>query len=172
MADFNRLRWIFQIEDDRDIADEAFLGRGNVGIAPIEIVAMYATAAGFPFSDLPGRRGVLDVIDREAADEILAFLFADHLMVDDHDAVGDAHLVGVPAVRHLDFRERLRLSRIGNIENGGAARRLHVCDVHCRAVDPDLAAAGTINVGNMLGVFGRRHERSRETASFRCAGLP
>ena len=49
---------------------------------------------------------------------------------------------------------------------GLAARGAHVTDVESVAVNPDLAAAGTIDVGNKLGILRSGHEHS-----LKCPGL-
>ena len=41
---------------------------------------------------------------------------AEALVVDDHDAVGGAHLVRVPALGHRDVRELLRLLRVRDVD--------------------------------------------------------
>ena len=79
------------------------------------------------------------------------------LVIDHHDAVGAAHLVGVPALRQIDGRERARIARISYVHNGRAVRGLHVPDEHRGAVDPDLPAAGAVEVGHEAGIRSARH---------------
>ena len=74
-------------------------------------------------------------------------------MIDDHDAVLHPHLVRVPAFRHVDDSEHLGLPGIGDIDDGGAARRPHMADIERGAVDPDLATARAIDMRNLLGLM-------------------
>jgi hypothetical protein len=73
-------------------------------------------------------------------------------VIDDHDAVLGAHLVGMPALWQIDARHQLRFERVGDIDDAGSARRLHVAYVEDIAFDPDLPPAGTVDVRHELGV--------------------
>src|SRR5262249_53031360 len=81
------------------------------------------------------------------------------LVVDDHDVVGDAHLVRVPAGGNLDAGQGARPPGIGHVDDARAGRLAHVADVECGAVDPDLAAARTIDMGEVFGILALRHDR-------------
>jgi hypothetical protein len=54
----------------------------------------------------------------------------------------------MPALRQVNAGKPARVARVGNIDNGGAARRLHVPDIESGAFHPDLSAAGTVEVGD------------------------
>src|SRR5262249_37552853 len=125
----------------------------------------HAAADGRPFGDQLRRARLRYVVDAEAATDLAARGLAEFLVIDEHDAVGDAHLVRVPAVGHVDGREDLRVARVGDVDDGGAAGRAHVPDIQGRAVDPDLAAARTVQPGHQRGVRARQHHASRTTAS-------
>ncbi len=99
-----------------------------------------------PLVDQLRRRRIGDIVDAEAAANFARAGFAELLMVDDHDVVRDPHLVRVPAFGHIDLADDLRLARIGDVKDGRAAGRPHVADIERRAVDPDLAAARTIDM--------------------------
>ena len=71
-------------------------------------------------------------------------------MVDHHDTIPDPHLVRMGSGCHVDPGQLARPFRIGHVEDGGAARRLHVTDEGRRALDPDLSAAGAVETANLL----------------------
>jgi hypothetical protein len=73
-------------------------------------------------------------------------------VIDDHDAILGAHLVGMPALRDVDGRYLARIARVGDVDQRRAARRSHVTDVEDISVDPDLTAARAIHMRNLLGV--------------------
>ncbi len=105
-----------------------------------------------------GRAGLGDVVDAEPAAEGRVAVLALALVIDDHDVVGDAHLVGMPARRQIDPREHLGMARIGDVDDGRARRLAHMPDIEDMPVDPDLAAAGAIEIRQQLGVLRARHE--------------
>src|SRR5262245_36564103 len=111
---------------------------------------MHAGAIGFPFADKFGRTRLRYVVDRKAAAKLRRAI-ADRLVIDDHDAVLCADLVGVPALRQIEPRQQPRLEWIGDVDDAGSARGLHVADVEDGAVDPDLTTAGTVDVRHELG---------------------
>src|SRR6266567_1023672 len=156
-SDLSRLRRVLQVEDHRDVADVTFGSWRDVGVASVEIVAMYALAGGHPFADQLRRAGACHVIDRKPTAEILRPGFAVALVIDDHDAVGDANFMRMPALRDIHAREQARIFRIGDVHDAGAARVAHVTDIERGAVDPDLPAAGTIDMGDLLGVLRDGH---------------
>src|SRR5713226_3349514 len=49
------------------------------------------------------------------------------------------------------------MARIGNVDDGRSVRRLHVRDVECRAVNPNLTAARAVQVRHEAGVGLARH---------------
>src|SRR5262249_39813733 len=67
------------------------------------------------------------------------------------------HLMRMPALRYLDMREQARMARIGHVKNACAVRGLHVADIEGRALDPDLPAAGTVDVRYKCGIHLLRH---------------
>src|SRR5262249_34414215 len=107
--------------------------------------------------DQPGLGRLRNVVDAEAAAELRRRIVAQALMVHDHDVVGDAHLVGVPARRDLDAAEHARAGRIRDIDDGGAARLLHMAEIERGALDPDLPAAGTVDMRKLTRVLRIRH---------------
>ena len=182
-ADFFGLRGVGEIEDHHDVADVA-LDRGrDVGVAAVEGEAVHALAGGAPLGDEVRRGGVRDIVDAEPAAEAVGVVAAaEALVVDQHDAVGGADLVGVPAFRQLDARKRARVRGIGHVHDRGTGGPAHVADVERGAVDPDLAAAGAVDMGDAAGavrvshcVASRCYERpssARRTATSWPARLP
>ena len=146
-ADFHWARGILQVQDHADVADVALDRRRDVGVAPVERVAVHAFAGRLPLGKLLRLRRIGDVVDAEAAAELRAAL-PEALVVDDHHAVRDAHLVRMPALGHRHGGEELRMARIRNIQDRGAIRVVHVADVERVAVDPDLAAARDVDMGD------------------------
>src|SRR5215831_16019515 len=118
---------------------------------------MHAGAVRLPFGDELGRAGLRYGIDGEPTRKARRSAFANRLMIDDHDAVLGAHLVRMPALRQVDAGQRFWFAWIRYIENAGAARGLHMADVENVAIDPDLAAARTVDVRHGLGIVRRRH---------------
>ena len=108
---------------------------------------MHALADGLPLCELLRLCRIRDVVDAQAAAEIRRAL-PEALVVDDHHAIRHAHLVRVPAFGHRHGGEQLRMARIRNIQDRGAIRVVHVADVERVAVDPDLAAARDVDVGD------------------------
>ena len=97
-ADLERLRRIGEIEDHHDVADIAFHRRRDVGVAAVEIEAVHAAADRAPFGDQLRCGGLGDVVDVDPAAEVVSgSALAELLVIDDHDAVGDTHLVRMPA---------------------------------------------------------------------------
>ena len=78
---------------------EAVCGRGDVGVAAVEIETVHAFAARGPFRKLLRFGWILYVVDGDPAAQFTRRAGAFPLVIDDHDVVGDAHLVGVPARR-------------------------------------------------------------------------
>ena len=60
------------------------------------------------------------------------------------ESAGDRH-------EQIDRRERARVRRVGHVDDGGARRPAHVADVERGAVDPDLPAAGAVDMGEPAG---------------------
>src|ERR1043166_7168764 len=141
-----RARGVGKIEDHDDVADVAFDGRGKIGVAAVEVVAVHAAAGGAPLGDGPRPRRRGDVVNAQAAAEAFLAAVAVALVVDDHHAVLGTHLVRVPAGGDFDMRQQPRRARIGNVVDRGARGRAHVCDVEGVAVDPHLAAARAVDV--------------------------
>ena len=112
---------------------------------------MHATAGGLPFRDQPGLGGIGDVVDSQAAAEFLSLL-SEPLMIDDHDAAGDAYLVRMPTLRDLEVGESARAVRIRHVDDRRPVRMAHVSDLERATVDPYLASAGTIEMPDQPGV--------------------
>jgi hypothetical protein len=162
-ADLLRLRRIGEIEDHHYVADIALGRRRDIGVAAIEIIAVHALAVGAPLGDQAGTRGIGDIVDAESAAELRIAVRPLPLVIDDHDAVGNAHLVGVPAGGHFDARKDLRIERIGDVDDRGPCRLPHVADVESRPVDPDLPAARTVDMGEPFGIPAVRHPAANQT---------
>src|SRR5690349_21865013 len=64
-----------------------------------------------------------DVCSSDLTAELGRTVAAEALVVDDHDAVLGAHLVRVPAGRHVDGGDLPGPARIGDIDQRGAAGR-------------------------------------------------
>ena len=77
------------------------------------------------------------------------------LDVGDHEVAGDAHLVGVRALRLEGQRgDDLRPLRVRDVDDGRAMRRLHVADEGVVALDVDLAATGQVEMADALHALG------------------
>jgi hypothetical protein len=148
---------ILQIEDHHDIADIAFGSGRDIGVAAVKIVAVHPFAVGAPFADQMRPRRRRHVVDSEAAAEPGIAVLALPLMVDDHNAVGDAHLVRMPADGHIDAGQRDRVGGIRHIDDRRTGRLTHVADVQSAAVNPDLSAARAVDVRNQTRVLGPCH---------------
>src|ERR1700722_16368141 len=83
--------WILEVEDHHDIADVAFRGGGDIGIPPVEIVAVHSFTMGSPFAEQLWARRCRYIVDAEPAAEIRIAILSLALMIDHHDAVCDAH---------------------------------------------------------------------------------
>src|SRR5262249_463372 len=158
-ADFDGLRRVGEVEDHHDVADIALDGRRDVGVAAVEVIAVDALAVRLPLRDKLRLGRPRHVADAEAAAEPGGRGLPRALVVDDHDAVGHTHLVRVPPGRDLDPRQRARLPGIGDVDDRRAGRLAHMADIEGGAVDPDLAAAGAIDMGDMLRVLALGHDR-------------
>src|SRR5947209_16031887 len=77
----------------------------------------------------------------------------------------------MPALRQIDAGELARMARIRDVDDRGAARPMHVADVERRAVDPDLPAAGAVEVRHARGVRSARYG-TLEDAGWHCCGEP
>src|SRR5882757_5545198 len=62
------------------------------------------------------------------------------------------------AIRDFDLGNYSRLHRVAHIDNGRAARRLHVTDIGNAIVDGNLAAATAIEPGDFANAFANRHD--------------
>ena len=140
------------------LTDVALGGRRQVGVAAVEIVAVHAAAGGAPFGDQSRCARARDVVDRDPAPELGRSALAELLMIDDHDAVGGTDLVGMPAFRHGDGGERAWVAGIGDVDDGGAVRGMHVSDEQRRALDPNLPAARAVEMRHEAGVRSARHK--------------
>ena len=156
--DLARTGRIGEIEDHHDVADIAFRRRRQVGVAAVEIVAMHAASGSAPFGDRLRIARARDVVDRDPAAELGRAGLTELLVVDDHDAVGGPHLVGVPALRQIDAREPARMARVGRRRRWWSLRGVHVADKEGGAVDPDLPAARAVEMRHEAGVRSARHE--------------
>ena len=165
------MAWIDQVEDHHDVADIAFGGGRDIGVAAVEVVAVHALARRHPLGNLLRVTRLADVVDGEPASEILRAARAELLVVDDHHAVLNPHLVRVPSRRDFDRHDFPGLSRVGHVEQRGAARRPHVPHIHSGAIDPHLAAARAIRMAQKLRVVrlrqGCQAKRSRSPAALR-----
>src|SRR5262249_10100850 len=117
-----------------------------------------------PLADEPRLGGARDIIDPKPAAEVLLSLLTLALMVHEHDALGHTDLMGMPARRHFDMRQQPRAAGIGDIDNARPRRGAHMTDLEGRAVDPDLPAAGAIEMGEELGVPGTHHDPSAQSS--------
>ena len=176
--DFLRSRRIDEVEDHHDIADVPLDGRGDVGVAPVEIVAVHALAVGAPLSDRPRAGRGRDVVDPETTAELGVAAASEPLVIHDHHVAGNADLVRVPALRHVDGGQHFRMGRIADVDDGRAGRMAHVADVKGLPVDPYLSAAGTIDVADASYVESPAHDdravtqgaRRRRRPSCRASG--
>lgn len=135
------------------------LGRGqNIGVAAIKIVAVDTITCGGALGDQGGLGWVGDIVNRQAVVEFRLAVGTLMLLVDYHQVIGDADLVRMPALGHFDVGQRPGIGRISHIGHGGAVRVTHIADIKRRAVNPDLTAAGTIDVGDLPGVDSLDHQ--------------
>ena len=152
-GNFPRPRGIEKIENDDDVADISLRGRGYICVPAVEIVAVNARAAGLPLRDEARRRGSRHIVDREPSRETAQVHRAVDLVIDDHDIAMRTHLVRMPALRQVDARQQLRIGGIGDVIEARAAWRAHVPDIQRVALDPDLSAAGTVDMTDAPDVF-------------------
>jgi hypothetical protein len=119
---------------------------------------MDALAMGAPLAEQLRPGGRRHVVDAETAAEIHIAALTLALVIDDHQTVGHAHLVRMPAGRYLDAREHDGVSRIFDVDDGRAGGLTHVADVERLAVHPHLAAAGAVDVRHEARVLGACHD--------------
>ena len=156
-ADFLRFRRIFEVENHHDVADVAVHGRRDVGIAAVEIEAVYAARmgragpeCGVPFGNQLGLRGLRDVINADAAvvairrNLTIQRMHCERFAVDQHEVAVHAHLVRVRSRRHRELGEQFRIFRIFDVDDLRAVRIAHVADVGNVALNHHLAAAGAV----------------------------
>ena len=77
--------------------------------------------------------------------------------VDQHQAVGGAHLVGVNALRHLDVRDLAGIARVADVDDRRSGRRLHMADIGIIAVDDDLSTPCAVEKADLANPLGHRH---------------
>src|ERR1700683_998847 len=119
-ADLFGLCRIAEVEDHYDIADVPFRSRRDISVAAVEIETVYAAARGSPLADQLRIGRVLDVVNVDAAADVSRRGLSELFLIDDHDAVGDPHLVRMPALAHGDLRDDARRARIGDVDDGRA----------------------------------------------------
>ena len=148
-------RRIADVVDDEDVADVAFhLGR-DVGVAAVHVEAMHTASPRALMLDQLRPLAIRDVVQLEAAVRVRRFLdravdplaagFSQVLLdVDDHQIAGDAGFVAVRiGLVDRELRQKLRLARIGHIEDGCAEAFFvgDVADVGVVAIHRDLPGA-------------------------------
>ena len=158
-ADLFRPGRIGEVEDHDDVAHIALDGRRDIGVAAVEIVAVDAVAGGRPLGDKTGPGRVGHIVDRQATVKFGLAVASLVFVIDDHQAIGDPHLVGMPALGDLDFGHHPGMGRVGHVDHGGAVGMAHVADVQRRAVDPDLTTAGAIQMGDLSRIDSLGHQR-------------
>src|SRR5712691_7576364 len=134
---------------------------GDVGIAPVEVVAVHAGARGLPEGDLTWLDRLRYVVDGEPAPEPrLELVGWGSLPIDQHEVVHHADLMGVNAGRYLEGGDLARAVRILDVNDGGSVRAFHVGDVRVALVDEDLTAPRAIEVANLPQSFDPGHQGS------------
>ena len=165
--DLLRPRRVLEVEDHDDIADVAFDLRRDVGVAAVEGEAVHAVAGAAPEPDLLRLRRVGHVVDAKA-DRLRHLLGGERrplgtrrvLAVHQHQAIGDADLVGVDAGCGRHVRDLARVFRIADIDDRGAGRLVDMADVGVVAIHHDLPAALAIEVPDLTNANGFAHAAS------------
>jgi hypothetical protein len=114
----------------------------------------------FPVAQQLRVAAVGNVIDADAAAKLrrrIVGIVEVELLIDDHQVAAHAHLVGMRARLHPQFGEHLRVLRIAHIDNRRAEGRAHVADIGKAVLDDDLAAAGAIDIADLLQPRRLRH---------------
>ena len=71
------------------------------------------------------------------------------LVIDQHETILDAHLVGMRTGRHAKAGERPAVLGIAHINDRGPVRTAHMTDVGNAIDDHDLTAAGAIEIADL-----------------------
>src|SRR5260370_14481103 len=140
-----------EVEDHHDVAGVTFDRRRDVGVASVEGEAMATAAGGLPLRDELWRGRIRNVVDAHAAAKF-GSVPAMALVIHEHHAVGDAHLVRMPSSGDFEMSEDARLARIRDVDDRGAVGMMHVRDVGRNAVEPYLASTGAIEMPNKFGI--------------------
>jgi hypothetical protein len=144
-TDLGRVRRLLEVQDEHDVADEAFERRRQVGEPAVEVKPVGAGAHSLPARELVRPRWIAHVIHAEAGREVRrdrALVGGVELMVHEHYAGVHAHLVRMGAGRHAECGNDARALGIAHIDDRGAVWAAHVADVGRPALDHDLASAG------------------------------
>src|SRR5713226_8225658 len=94
--DLARMSRVDEVENHHDVAGVTLDRRRDVSVAAVEGEAMAATVGGLPFRDELGRRRIRNVVDTQAAAKF-GSVPAMALVIHEHQAVCDAHLVRMPS---------------------------------------------------------------------------
>src|SRR6266436_141542 len=160
-ADLLGTAGVLQVEDHDDVAEIAVDLGGDVGIAPVEVVAVQAGARGLPEGDRTWLGRLRYVVDGEPAPESrLELVGWGGLPIDQHEVVHHADLMGVNTGRHLEGGDLARAIRILDVNDGGSVGTFHVGDVRVALVDEDLTAPRAVEVANLPQSFDPGHQGS------------
>ncbi len=108
-----------QVDDHPDAVAEALGDRRDVGVAAaLPHDAVHAEAGGVEPADLLRVERVGQVVDGHAGAVRVAA--AEHLVVDQQQAVGDLDLVGVAPVRGLPLLHQAQVGRVGRVQHARA----------------------------------------------------
>src|SRR5919108_746380 len=141
-ADLFRARWILKVDDRNHIADIAVEFRGAVHVSTVEREPVHPACG--PGGNARRLRWIAHIEYLEPALEIgIDAADGKHFAIDQHHTVFDAHLVRQRALRNADACKLARFRGIGNVDNGGAVRRLDVSDISDVVADNHLSAART-----------------------------
>ena len=156
--DLNRLRRIFDVVDDENVADETLhLGR-DVGVVLVKVEAVDPSGMGSHERDQPGIGPVLDVVDAKSSVRIALAIACPGLNfgIHEHEIAHHAHLMRVrPRMGCFQLAERPRLPRIGYVEDRGAVRPMLMPDKRVVTLDHNLAPAGDFHPAEVMDVIRR-----------------
>ena len=113
---------------------------------------MNPSATCHPFGNLLRRGRPCRVVKGKTAAELFRTLIAQTLVVDDHQSILGTHLVRVPSDRNVYRTYFFRIVWVGNIDQRRAAWRAHMANIKNVPVNPDLPAAGAVDMSDQFRV--------------------